>query len=260
MLGIQHVFFQIGGIMIAQQRAGALAIIASAIASTAVLGQSLEFRVAGVAKNDVLNMRAAPNADASVVSRIPPSASGIVRLGDCNEWCHVRYQGKVGWVSSRYIAEVPAPVTPEPPVAVSTDPIGDCNTDDAARRLAGCSALISRGTLPPTALAVAYSRRSDAHLGSGKLDAAITDRAKASELAPQDAAYRQRLSATYVQRAASWPLPGKLDAALKDYSDAIRADPASHEAYAGRSSMYLLTNDYDRAIAESPCRPQPYQG
>jgi len=227
-----------------------VALVASLTAASALAQSEQLFSVVGVAKGDVLNMRAEPNGDARVVGRIPRSASGIVRIGDCNDWCHVRYDGKVGWVSRRHIAEIPTRATREPPVPVSIDPVGDCNSEDTPRRLAGCSALINSGDLPSPALAIAYSRRSDAHLDLGKLDAALVDRTKAAELAPDDTASGLRLSRVHLQRAASWPLSGKLDAALKDYSDAIRVDPANHEAYAGRSSAYVLKDDYDNAITD----------
>jgi tetratricopeptide (TPR) repeat protein len=171
-------------------------------------------------------------------------------VGKCTTWCQVKYEGKVGWVSRRYLAPIGSPKAPPKPTIVSTDPVADCNSDDSARRLAGCTALIAKNSLEPPILGIAYSRRSDTYLDDGNLEAAITDRAKALELQPEDAAYKARLAHSYLRRAAIWPLPAKIDAAIHDYSEAIRILPSNHDAYARRSSLYVLKSDYDSAITD----------
>jgi hypothetical protein len=138
------------------------------------LAQSEDFfRVVGVRKGDVLNMRASPDGDAPKTGTIPADASGIVRVGDCTTWCQVAYEGKIGWVSRRFLAPIARPKAPPAPTIVSTDPVGDCNSDDAPRKLAGCTALITKGSLEPAVLGIAYSRRSDAYLDAGDLDAVL---------------------------------------------------------------------------------------
>ena len=86
------------------------------------------FRVTGVAANDVLNLRAAPNPKAAKVGVIPPKANCIRNLG-CQggvsfqdyamlspaqqkqrlrqhpRWCRVEYRGITGWAAGRYLAE-----------------------------------------------------------------------------------------------------------------------------------------------------------
>lgn len=65
------------------------------------------FAVKGVAPNDVLNMRDAPNGN-QVVGKIPPGARGVVGLGprvkDQGTWAQVRYGDVTGWVNVRFLA------------------------------------------------------------------------------------------------------------------------------------------------------------
>jgi uncharacterized protein YraI len=90
------------------------------------------YRVTGVSKGDVLNIRAAPEARAPKVGAIPPDGTCIRNLG-CKgglsfeefstlsqseqakrlkqnpRWCQVEYQGVTGWVAGRYLAEGSCP-------------------------------------------------------------------------------------------------------------------------------------------------------
>lgn len=64
------------------------------------------YRVVGVAPYDVLNMRAGPAVSYAVVHRIPPDGRGIENLASCvGNWCQVRFDGVIGWVNRRYLAE-----------------------------------------------------------------------------------------------------------------------------------------------------------
>jgi len=84
------------------------------------------FRIVGVASNDVLNIRVAPNASAQKIGSIPPGADGVRNLG-CEggmsfaewesatpaereaaarrRWCRIEYGGVEGWVAGRFLAE-----------------------------------------------------------------------------------------------------------------------------------------------------------
>lgn len=88
------------------------------------------YRVTGVATDDVLNLRDGPTPDAERIGSIPADATGLRNLG-CQggltfqefstlspaeqdaiqrkrpRWCNVEYQGQVGWVAGRYLAEGP---------------------------------------------------------------------------------------------------------------------------------------------------------
>jgi hypothetical protein len=90
------------------------------------------YRVTGVRPGDVLNLRAAPKADAAKLGTIPPGGTCLRNLG-CQgglsfqefstlsktaqarrlkqnpRWCRVEYQGITGWVAGRYLAEGSCP-------------------------------------------------------------------------------------------------------------------------------------------------------
>jgi len=64
------------------------------------------YAVKGVAANDVLNMRDAPNGN-QIVGQIPPGARGIAALGprawSQGTWAQVRYGDVTGWVNVRFL-------------------------------------------------------------------------------------------------------------------------------------------------------------
>jgi uncharacterized protein YgiM (DUF1202 family) len=106
---------------------GLLALLAAtpAGAQRAVDGPQF-WAVTGVASWDSLNLRVAPNADSRRVARIPHNARGLKNFGCPNyvtfeqwkrmtqaqkdraqrsRWCEVEYNGKRGWVASRFLRE-----------------------------------------------------------------------------------------------------------------------------------------------------------
>ncbi|MGH6924509.1 MAG: caspase family protein [Propylenella sp.] len=69
-----------------------------------------DYRVVGIASNDVLWVRTAPNRDAAATGSMPPGAQGI-GIGRCvnvagysQPWCEVRYRCVAGWSYSRYLS------------------------------------------------------------------------------------------------------------------------------------------------------------
>ena len=77
------------------------------------------FQIDGVASWDSLNMRAKPGTSASVVGKIPANGQNIRHLGNQvtvgnTTWVNVIWQGRNGWVSSRYIRPMPAAQAPAP--------------------------------------------------------------------------------------------------------------------------------------------------
>jgi len=86
------------------------------------------YAVRDVAANDVLNLRAAPNANAAKVGEIPPNGTCIRNLGcqggltlqefttlseaekeqrlkENPRWCKVEFRGVTGWVAGRHLRE-----------------------------------------------------------------------------------------------------------------------------------------------------------
>src|SRR5262245_58233596 len=90
----------------------------------------------------------------------------------------------------------------------------DCNSDEIDKKLVGCSRLIAQGNLNPPNLAIAYSRRSDAHLEAGEIALSTSDRAKAVELDPGNVVHKQRLSELHELR-------GDLDRGKGSYVTAV---------------------------------------
>lgn len=81
------------------------------LATPAALAQDLPalFDVAGVAANDVLNVRAEPSAAAPVLSALPPDARGveIVAYSADGAWGQVALPEGAGWVSLRFLTTGP---------------------------------------------------------------------------------------------------------------------------------------------------------
>ena len=73
-------------------------------ASAVVSPTLVSFRVAGVAADDVLNVRTGPASNYPIISTVPPHARGVNILGQCvQDWCRVRYKSASGWVNRRYL-------------------------------------------------------------------------------------------------------------------------------------------------------------
>ena len=67
------------------------------------------FDVKGVAADDMLNIRAAPDTAAEIVGMFDHNAEGIevVRLDETGKWALVNYFDTSGWVSLRYLDRLP---------------------------------------------------------------------------------------------------------------------------------------------------------
>lgn len=64
------------------------------------------FSVTDVAADDVLNIRTMPDASASILSELPPNATGIevIALDPTGKWAQVNTHEFAGWVATRYLA------------------------------------------------------------------------------------------------------------------------------------------------------------
>lgn len=58
--------------------------------------------VTGVATNDMLNIRAEPNAKAAIVGKLAPGAKGIEVLAVRDNWLRVNAGEASGWISGRF--------------------------------------------------------------------------------------------------------------------------------------------------------------
>jgi uncharacterized membrane protein len=71
------------------------------------------YRVTGVEPDDVLNIRARPEASAERVGAIPADGAGIRLLGPAarvgqSTWREIEYEGTRGWVNARFLAAQPS--------------------------------------------------------------------------------------------------------------------------------------------------------
>lgn len=84
----------------------ALAVLASfVLAAPAAAGDA--FSVRGVAKNDVLNLRAAPDSKSKKVATLLPNATGIVVTAVATQsldWVKIQKGNKSGWVNAKFLA------------------------------------------------------------------------------------------------------------------------------------------------------------
>ncbi|MCR8828187.1 COG3650 family protein [Pseudosulfitobacter koreensis] len=100
----------------------ALAVAVSLIIGLAQASLAFEFpalyRVIDVASNDVLNVRAAPDAQSEIIGEFQHDQSGIeiVALSDDRGWGQVNVGGQSGWTSMRFLqreAEATSPLRAE---------------------------------------------------------------------------------------------------------------------------------------------------
>ncbi len=79
------------------------------------------YDVSGVAADDTLNVREAPNANARIVSTLPPNDSDIevIRLNDAGTWGLINTGEVGGWVSMRYMSRHPNQFAGEFPAITS---------------------------------------------------------------------------------------------------------------------------------------------
>ncbi len=64
------------------------------------------YRVAGVAGNDVLNVRQSPNASAPVVGSLAPDAFPVEVIKTRDGWGYVAANEGMGWVSLRFLQQI----------------------------------------------------------------------------------------------------------------------------------------------------------
>src|SRR5262245_52286503 len=105
-----------------------------------------------------------------------------------------------------------------------------------------CTQVLKSAGLSQDNRIAALRARGHAYYDVGKSDKAIADHSEIIRLKSDDAeAYYDRGWVTWAER--------KYKASLKDLDQAIKLKPDYAAAYDTRASSYLLTKQYDRAIA-----------
>ena len=128
----------------------------------------------------------------------------------------------------------------------------DCNSDDADRRIIGCTRIISDRTESEKVRSIAYVSRGLAWRMKGDRQRAIADIGEAIRLNPNDAL-------AYNNRAFVWRELGEVDNAIADLTEAIRINPTPRSdyggagfvnAYSNRGLAFHMKGDYERALAD----------
>ena len=95
--------------------------------------------VTGVAANDVLNIRAAPNAKSAIIGSFAPDAAGIEVVATQDGWLRITTPEASGWISARYATLRPGlwqPGALPPGLAChGTEPFWGLTLDGNAARL-----------------------------------------------------------------------------------------------------------------------------
>lgn len=79
-------------------------LVASPAAATQEYILPTLFDVTGVAPDDVLNLRAEPNAGSQILGTLAPDATGVEVVEERRGWARVNLREASGWVSMRYLA------------------------------------------------------------------------------------------------------------------------------------------------------------
>ncbi len=118
---------------------------AAVLAATATPGWSQElpalFRVTDVAGNDVLNVRAEPDAGAELLNALAPDAVHVevTELSADGRWGRVNMGERSGWASMRYLAAEPGPAWHElqtPLSCYGTEPFWSFDFQPAGAKIA----------------------------------------------------------------------------------------------------------------------------
>ncbi|MEM6577414.1 MAG: SH3 domain-containing protein [Pseudomonadota bacterium] len=88
------------------------------------------YNVVGIAQTDVLNVRAAPNLSAQILSTLPHDATGLEVVGrDADDgWAQINIGEQTGWISLQFLARQPGQpddTLPRPISCVGTEPFWD---------------------------------------------------------------------------------------------------------------------------------------
>ena len=170
----------------------ALLILAALPARATVDGWPALFDVAGVAADDVLNVRAAPASDAAIVATLAPDATDVevIRPNDTHGWGLVNTGEATGWVSLAFLERQPGQFEGAfPPVAqcFGTEPFwtlaldGDAatfSTPDGATdgRVLGRLGSLSRRDRHGLRVALAEGRRIDGVISTEACSDGMSDR------------------------------------------------------------------------------------
>lgn len=84
-----------------------VALLVPAIAQAEFRQLPIVYEVVGVAENDVLNVRAEPNANAyDLGDLLPGQQAEVTAFDETGNWARVLWHGEDGWVAARFLQEI----------------------------------------------------------------------------------------------------------------------------------------------------------
>ncbi len=126
---------------------------------------------------------------------------------------------------------------------MAADPMGDCLSDDNARRIDGCSAMIDDPGLAPSQKSFAYGMRALAYSLQGAFDKALSDYDKAIDLNPDFAVALNNRAWVYFKL-------GRGAEGTDDVERALRLSPGSPYALDTRAHIHQAEGDSEAALAD----------
>jgi len=131
------------------------------------------------------------------------------------------------------------------PARAATDPPGwgQCNSQDDAQKIAGCTQVLRSGVTDPMKLAVAHNNRGVAYANQGRYQDAVQDFGEAIRLNPTS-------SGAYNNRAGVYIAEGRFDDAIQELTQSMKLDPTQPDAYFLRGMAYYDKTDCDHAVLD----------
>lgn len=128
-------------------------------------------------------------------------------------------------------------------MAASEGDRSDCQGDDPARMIRGCTRVIEDATESPSDRALALHMRGLAFVAKGDIDRAIADYNEAIRLNPNN-------GLAFNERALAYEAKGDFDRALADLNEAVKLDSGNADIHYNRGNLLMKTGDLDHAIAD----------
>jgi lipoprotein NlpI len=130
-----------------------------------------------------------------------------------------------------------------PATAASDRDRSDCNGDDPAVMIRGCTQVIEDASESASDRVLALYMRGLAYVAKGDVDRAIADYDKAIDLNPRN-------GLAFNERGLAYKVKGDLDRAVRDLDEAVRLNAGNADIHYNRGHVLLDKGNLDRAIAD----------
>jgi lipoprotein NlpI len=130
-----------------------------------------------------------------------------------------------------------------PAMAASDLDRHDCDSDDPARMIRGCTRVIEDAGETAKDRGLALYKRGFAHFAKGEIDLAIADFDRAIGLDPNN-------GPLFNERALAYKAKGDLDRAMADFNEGIRLAPGNAAIHFNRANAFVEKGDLEQAVAD----------